>query len=197
MNTMYELRKREKQMMNMMFMSDREGAVETEVCFYKAYDKVINNQTRYCLKVWKLKAVKPHMNYYYRTSEQRDRALAIEISNLKHRQEEKAKYKKEKVSFQHDLQVGDILHSSWGYDQTNCDFYQVVALVGKKSVEIIEIGKRYIEDGGYMSGNSTPIKDNFYGESVRKLVGKYGVKISDCQRASKWDGRPCYESHYA
>ena len=28
------------------------------------------------------------------------------------------------------LKVGDVLRSSWGYDQTNVDYYEVVELVG-------------------------------------------------------------------
>lgn len=37
------------------------------------------------------------------------------------------------------IKVGDIFNCSWGYDQTNEDFFQVVALVGKESVRIREV----------------------------------------------------------
>ena len=43
----------------------------------------------------------------------------------------------------HDLKVGDILYSSWGYDQTNIDFYQVTA-VGVHSVKIREIEQKVV-----------------------------------------------------
>ena len=37
------------------------------------------------------------------------------------------------------MKVGDFLYSSWGYDQTNIDFYKVVGLVGKTMVEIMPV----------------------------------------------------------
>ena len=37
------------------------------------------------------------------------------------------------------IKVGDIFHASWGYDQTNNDFFQVVALVGESSVRVREV----------------------------------------------------------
>lgn len=35
--------------------------------------------------------------------------------------------------------VGDIFYASWGYEQTNADFFQVVELVGKTSVRVREV----------------------------------------------------------
>ena len=32
--------------------------------------------------------------------------------------------------FRRSLRVGDILYSSWGWEQTNIDFYQVIAIRG-------------------------------------------------------------------
>lgn len=37
------------------------------------------------------------------------------------------------------VQVGDIFRASWGYDQTNNDFFQVIALVGESSVRVREV----------------------------------------------------------
>lgn len=37
------------------------------------------------------------------------------------------------------VKVGDIFHGSWGYDQTNNTFFQVVALAGKSSVRVVEV----------------------------------------------------------
>lgn len=35
--------------------------------------------------------------------------------------------------------VGDIFSASWGYEQTNNNFFQVVALAGKESVRVVEV----------------------------------------------------------
>ena len=37
------------------------------------------------------------------------------------------------------VQVGDLFRSSWGYEQTQTDFFQVVALVGESSVRVVEV----------------------------------------------------------
>lgn len=37
------------------------------------------------------------------------------------------------------VQVGDLFECSWGYEQTNVDFFQVVALVGDSSVRVREV----------------------------------------------------------
>lgn len=115
----------------------------------------------------------------------------------------------------HVYKVGDILNNSWGYDQTNVEFFEVVALAGKSMVELREIGKAMVPGSdGFMSGSVVPVPGAYVkdftwidGERVererpplRKRVDKYGrvdIHSASFGRASKWDGRPCYESHYA
>lgn len=48
------------------------------------------------------------------------------------------KIKHEKAN-KYGVQVGDIFSASWGYEQTNVDFFQVVALVGESSVRVREV----------------------------------------------------------
>lgn len=44
----------------------------------------------------------------------------------------------EKVN-KYGVKVGDIFSASWGYEQTNNNFFQVVALVGESSVRVREV----------------------------------------------------------
>ena len=37
------------------------------------------------------------------------------------------------------IKVGDVFSMSWGYDQTNVDFFQVVERVGKSSVRVLQV----------------------------------------------------------
>ena len=60
------------------------------------------------------------------------------ISNAVSRKKTQEEYKA-KRNQPHTLKVGDILYASWGYDQTNIDFFKVVALVGKTQVKIIGV----------------------------------------------------------
>lgn len=43
------------------------------------------------------------------------------------------------------VKVGDFFHMSWGYEQTNNNFFQVIALVGETSVRIREVNPEIIE----------------------------------------------------
>ena len=97
----------------------------------------------------------------------------------------------------HGLKVGDILYSSWGYDQTNVDFYEVVALVGTTMVEIRERRSSVVEDG-MMSGKAT-LGEGFASEkTMKKKVGAGdSVKIESYAWAHLWDGTPRYTSWYA
>ena len=55
------------------------------------------------------------------------------------------------------LALGDILVSSWGYDQTNIDFYQVVGFTPSgKSVKLIAIESEHVETTGFMSERVRP-----------------------------------------
>lgn len=49
-----------------------------------------------------------------------------------------------------DVEIGHIVYASWGYDQTNIDFYKVVRKT-EKMVELREIGQKYVEATSSMS----------------------------------------------
>ena len=54
------------------------------------------------------------------------------------------------------VEVGDVFCMSWGYDQTNVDFFQVVELVGEQSVRVINVCPEIINrDEGLMCGDFT------------------------------------------
>lgn len=95
------------------------------------------------------------------------------------------------------LKEGDILYSSWGYEQTNIDYYQVTKVIGKRTVEIREIGQRR-EETNFMQGNCWPVKDRFINEPMRKVVNtayRDSVKVSEC--ADAWlDEDPTKPKHW-
>ena len=113
----------------------------------------------------------------------------------------------------HSLKVGDILHSSWGYDQTNATFFQVTALNGKTMVTVEQIGKRSVKDpaAGTPAGvlGVVPEPDSFYtfsrwyrdGKAVernpmrRKVHYGDGVHINSYMWATKCDPtKPKYDT---
>jgi hypothetical protein len=105
-------------------------------------------------------------------------------------------------------QVGDILYTNWGYDQTNVEFYQVTRVL-PASVGLRRIGAEYIESG-FMCGQTTPVKDKFISDmdfGDKEIVRRfrlssegYAVNIDTSgyiRSAWLWDGKSKYESHYA
>lgn len=127
-----------------------------------------------------------------------------------------------RAQFQNPYKVGDILHHSWGYDQTNCDFYQVVE-VKKASVVLRKIGAGTVPGTeGFMSEQLMPVKDAFIPHGSQALT-KHGKAITPenptiTKRVSfyvkedgslryfipapygwcdLWEGKPEYSSWYA
>jgi hypothetical protein len=104
------------------------------------------------------------------------------------------------------LEVGEILVYSWGYEQTNIDFYQVVS-VTSKTVMIREIKSEATQNTpagipNSMTAREIPIIDTFIGDSIRKTPKTWAyngevylkMKHGFCQR---WNGRPQHSSSYA
>lgn len=108
------------------------------------------------------------------------------------------------------LVVGDILVGSWGYEQTNLNWFQVVELKGKRGVIVRPISQRIVSDGALsMSGSSTPLKDQFFGEPEYHIVNDGNtIKFNPGEKpgypssarhnlAVLWNGRPHSVSWYA
>jgi hypothetical protein len=83
------------------------------------------------------------------------------------------------------LKVGDVLSCSWGYDQTNVEYFQVVELVGLRKVKIQPIASESIETG-FMQGKCVPAVGQFTGEPMLKVVSDSGsVRIYSFASAYK------------
>lgn len=122
------------------------------------------------------------------------------------------------------VKVGDFFVSSWGYDQTNVDFYKVVALTAK-GVKVQQWSSKVVDgndgphdsvvpgDGPAMFSDwsaATPEMDYWERQAARKDVPapveqkrlkSYGYAsdsvaftVNSYSSASKWDGRPKYQT---
>ena len=100
-------------------------------------------ETREALKALKMRwNCKKSCWYGYATAENIAAAIAGEIVNGAAKTAPKAEKKPKRNKF--GVQVGDIFSASWGYDQTQTDFFQVVELVGELSVRVREVYPRMI-----------------------------------------------------
>lgn len=111
--------------------------------------------------------------YRFSTSEAREAYL----SSWRLKQQEKVNVRSSKKAMKEDLlktfihsyKVGDILHSSWGYDQTNVEWFQIVE-VKPRSICIRQIGAKITEWHSSMSGVSKAEPNNFIGERIWRTL---------------------------
>jgi hypothetical protein len=96
-------------------------------------------------------------------------------------------------------EVGTILYSSWGYDQTNIDWYQVTAKNGTTMNSIRKIASKEVPSpDNFMVGTCTPIRDEFIGPPLRVKPSREGwVGLTSYSMAGPWDGTPKRWSSYA
>ena len=146
-----------------------------------------------CAMVFRPKAKKPDWRFRFPNDEKRAARIKEFFDNVAERKASRKNSAKERNAGHDDVKIGTILYASWGYDQTNVDWYQVVGKSGKTMLEvrkIANIGARGGEGPSY--GNCTPAIDNFTGSVMRKRWdAKYKcVTIDQVQTAYLWDGRP-------
>lgn len=118
------------------------------------------------------KSGKAALNYTFGTKERRMASVAQFLASAEASHQSKlqrAAAKREALAKPHSLAVGDVLSCSWGYDQTNVDYFEVTRLVGKRSVEIREIACQS-ESTEFMQGVSVPAKGHYIGKPMVKRV---------------------------
>ena len=101
----------------------------------------------------------------------------------------------------HGFEVGHVLYASWGYEQTNIDFFQVTRIIGAHTVEVREVSQIAADTGNepWMTGKCLPRLDGFTGEPMRRRVNgrSKSVRIDKVRTAFLWDGRPLNWTGYA
>lgn len=70
------------------------------------------------------------------------------------------------------VSVGDIFASSWGYEQTNVNFYQVISVHGKVTVTVRKI-RASVNSTHPGRGYKIPLMNEFFGESLKRRVRDY------------------------
>ena len=98
-----------------------------------------------------------------------------------------------------DVKVGDIFASSWGYDQTNVDFYQVLKRT-PTTVAVAQINSKIVSGQGSPSEKVMPVVGSFdhRGKKGRKKLkdwdGSPYISRSSYESADLWDGKPQSQS---
>jgi hypothetical protein len=99
------------------------------------------------------------------------------------------------------IAVGAILECSWGYEQTNIDFYEVVK-VTKASVVLRKIASECVRETGWASAEVVPVPGKYVGKEFRRRFscdgrGRVSCRIESYSWATTWDGKPAHQTSYA
>lgn len=143
-------------------------------------------------------AYHPAWNYLFKTSERFEEYASEWLLGLAQTQAYKAerKAKREGVC---PWKPGQVLSCTWGYDQTNVDYYEVIAVRGKL-VDIQVIGQHCIQAGGPSGDQVIP----FRGYRGKVMKGKrpqthdngktWFLRMTSYSFAYPWDGKPDHQT---
>lgn len=91
------------------------------------------------------KRSKPDWHYRFNNEDHREESIAKWIEGQKAHLEYVAERRKE-LNKPHDFKPGQLFYASWGYDQTNIDYYKLEKLKGKTMGYIVPIGATMNEE---------------------------------------------------
>ena len=138
-------------------------------------------------------ALKPWFYYRFKTIERRIEFVNEKVEFLK---ENCVKKSRKSPDAKEHYCVGDVLYDSWGYDQTNVDWFQVTKVKGK-SIWLRPIRENSSDAGNCSYGYTQPRRNEFKGVEFRKTVQPDGYVCSPLRGSlRKWDGKPQYCSSY-
>ena len=143
------------------------------------------------------KQAKPVMHYHYETVEKRDAAIEkffddqAEVAKIKADRKAAEKARKEVAAT--DAKIGDIYYTSWGYDQTNVDFYQIVDKKGQ-TFKVQQIGTKIVQEGRGSDGVIAEPNVKSGEVMTKRMNGTGGFTMSSFEYASAWDGNPKHQT---
>lgn len=149
-------------------------------------------------------AAKAAFHYRYRTMDEVSRKVKSFFDGLDQHYARVAKSRQSSNSG-HSFKAGDIVTNSWGYDQTNVDWYRVER--ASTCFVWLQPIAADVEQTGFMSGHSAPAIDttandpqqwSFTDKSspLEKHKASGDNVCFDHGSGSKWDGRALYTSWY-
>lgn len=137
------------------------------------------------------KKAAPDWHFRFQNAETRDKRTAEHFTNLKGHKKMLADYKAERKAKALAVKVGDILYTSWGYDQTNVDYFQVVEVRGKQFT--IRQLAQTTRETGFMCGYTEPVVGHFAKDSKPLVKRSLSMEFSGLY---PWEGRPIACSWY-
>ena len=152
---------------------------------------------RYSVVAYAGKRNKPDLNFLYTDRDARERRINDWLDGIRADIARKAENNRRRRLSICLLSVGDILNYSWGYGQTNQEYYQVVEIVSPKTVRIRRIKSRSVRPASDMSDYVEPVKDAFREDEpilTKRVFHGNEVKFN-FGHGTLWDGKPTSQTH--
>lgn len=111
---------------------------------------------KFYAKVYYGQSTKPKNYHVWPAAEPREKFIAGVFEGAKLAAEAKAKRRAEAKAWVNPYKAGDVLKGSWGYDQTNVDYFEVVSVSGKM-LSIRELAQERSGDGYGGSSKCVPM----------------------------------------
>ncbi len=169
------------------------------------YNTEINGTDRPAVRIFFGKQAKPVLACWFAPfkgksgEQQRAERVANYFDSRQNTIDYKAKRQAEKKAQTRGVEVGQFMSASWGYEQTNVNFYKVTKLIGETMAEVVAVGQMDVggEGGAAMSTNVIPMEEPKADAKTYKVRVKAGRATINGNYASVWDGKPKYCSWYA
>jgi hypothetical protein len=142
-----------------------------------------DGKNRPCAMFFRGKSAKPAANYVYLSQESLEKAVCNFFKAVRTSEQRKHDAREARKAWTNDYKVGDVLVSTWGYEQTNKNFYEVTAISGKM-LTLREIASEREEDMP-MQGRAVPLPGQFTGEAFRRRASEHGIKIESFEYAHR------------
>lgn len=132
-------------------------------------------------------------SFRYKFDDENNRTLYINkfIQGKQEVHDEKVKYKEEQKSKKAEefknIKVGDIFHCGWGFEQTQCDFYELVELKGKTATFQPIQAETVPGSEGHDCDRRRAVPGSVNGKTFNKRLNGNTFKLSSFQYVTKCD----------
>ena len=175
-------------------------AIESPHGVVYVYTKHAHNLAQLSAIAYAGKQSKSTWHFRFQSEEKRDAKIKEFFDGLADHAARIAERKQQSTK-PHTLQLGDVVYNSWGYDQTNVDFYEVVG-VSPNFVSLQSLNSKTSGSAGHsMSGYTSAVRGTASGKVTKHRVSvtTFNANYVNFKHGSgsKWDGQPLYCSWYA
>lgn len=125
---------------------------------------------------------KPARRYRYRSEAKREADVTEAFQARRAWLQARQGRAGERNAYRNHYQVGTILRTCWGYEQTNVDFYEVTKVTGQM-VDVRKLNCESVETA-WCQGQAVPLPGDYSGPPLRRRAQAHGVRIDTSRFAT-------------